>query len=175
MRASKYQLESCGSPLYLRYSTPSQILARTTPDLSFLTTAHSQSRINIDARVFRLEALLLHWNVTTCYDAFRVYAPIHNLVTYHLTVPLAILLLRLDAIGLLRDGILEACRTLVDSVVPICYLGKPSLIIHGPLGRFLLILTIPCQEGKPIAMPVNFLLTSESIQSMSYSLSVRLM
>jgi hypothetical protein len=33
--------------------------ARITPDLNFLTVPYSQGRINIDARIFSLEVLLL--------------------------------------------------------------------------------------------------------------------
>jgi hypothetical protein len=58
----------------------------------------------------------------------------------------------------------------VDLVVHICYLGKPPLIIPRPLGRLLLSITIHWRERKLIARLVNFLLTSESMQSMSYPL-----
>jgi hypothetical protein len=56
---------------------------RTAPDLNFLTTAHSQGTINVDARISSLEVLLLDLKVTTHYSASIVYAPIHNLITYH--------------------------------------------------------------------------------------------
>jgi hypothetical protein len=60
--------------------------------------------------------------------------------------------------------------TLIDSVTPKTYLCKITVIICGPLGRLLLSVTIPCQERKLIARLVNFLLTFESMQSMSHSL-----
>jgi hypothetical protein len=60
--------------------------------------------------------------------------------------------------------------TLIDSVIPKSYLYKLTVIVHGPLGHFLLSATFPCQERKPIARLINFLLTSESMQSKSYSL-----
>jgi hypothetical protein len=41
---------------------------------------------------------------------------------------------------------------------------------QGPLGRLLLSVTIPCRERKPIVGWVNFLLTSEYVQSKPYSL-----
>jgi hypothetical protein len=47
---------------------------------------------------------------------------------------------------------------------------KLTVIVSGPLRRHLLSITIPCQERKPIARLVNFLLTSESVQLKSYSL-----
>jgi hypothetical protein len=47
---------------------------------------------------------------------------------------------------------------------------KLTVIIPGPLGYPLLSITIPSREREPIATLVNFLLTSESMQSMSYSL-----
>jgi hypothetical protein len=47
---------------------------------------------------------------------------------------------------------------------------KLTVIAHTPLGRLLLSVTTPCRERKPISMLVSFLLTSESMQSMSYSL-----
>jgi hypothetical protein len=59
--------------------------------------------------------------------------------------------------------------TLIGLVVPIFYLGKPPLSIHGPLGHLLLRVTNPCRERKLIARLVNFLLISESVQSKSYS------
>jgi hypothetical protein len=31
-----------------------------------------------------------------------------------------------------------------------CYLGKPPLIIYGPLGSLLLTITIPCEEGNQL-------------------------
>jgi hypothetical protein len=62
------------------YSIPSQKPARITPDLNFLTVAHSQGIINVDARIFSLEVLLLDLSTTTHCGA---YAPIHNLITYH--------------------------------------------------------------------------------------------
>jgi hypothetical protein len=48
--------------------------------------------------------------------------------------------------------------------------GKLIVTIHGPLGCLLLSVTTPCQERKLIARLVNFLLTTESVQSKSYSL-----
>jgi hypothetical protein len=47
---------------------------------------------------------------------------------------------------------------------------KLTVIVSGPLGRHLLSITFPCQERKPIARLVNFLLTSESVQLKPYSL-----
>jgi hypothetical protein len=47
---------------------------------------------------------------------------------------------------------------------------KLTMIVSGPLGRPHLSVTDPCQERKPITRLVNFLLTSESVQLMSYSL-----
>jgi hypothetical protein len=60
--------------------------------------------------------------------------------------------------------------TLVDSIAPVCYLGEPSLSIHGPLGCLLLSITLPCWERRPITRLVNLLLTSESVESKPYSL-----
>jgi hypothetical protein len=60
--------------------------------------------------------------------------------------------------------------TLIDSVAPKCYPYKLTVIIHGPLERLFLSVTIPCRERKLIARLVNFLLTSESVQLKSYSL-----
>jgi hypothetical protein len=60
--------------------------------------------------------------------------------------------------------------TLVDLIAHKCYLCKLTVIIHGPLGRLLLSVTIPCRERKPIARLVSFLLTSESVQLESYYL-----
>jgi hypothetical protein len=60
--------------------------------------------------------------------------------------------------------------TLVDSVTSKCYLCKLTVIIHGPIWRLLLSVTIPCQERKSIVRLVNFLLTFEFVQSKSYSL-----
>jgi hypothetical protein len=61
--------------------------------------------------------------------------------------------------------------TLGVSVTPRCYHCKLIVIVHGPLWRLLLSVTIPCREREPITRLVNFLLTSESIQSKPYSLS----
>jgi hypothetical protein len=47
---------------------------------------------------------------------------------------------------------------------------KLTVIVSGPLGGYLLSVTFPCQEIKPIARLVNFLLTSDSVQLQSYSL-----
>jgi hypothetical protein len=58
MKATKYPLEICGCPLHFWYSTLSQISDRTTPDLNLLAAAPSQGRFNVDARSFRLDALL---------------------------------------------------------------------------------------------------------------------
>jgi hypothetical protein len=58
------------------------MLARITPDLNFLTVAHSQDRINIDARIFSLDMLLLDLSVTDRCGASEAYAPIHNRITY---------------------------------------------------------------------------------------------
>jgi hypothetical protein len=44
------------------------------------------------------------------------------------------------------------------------------MIVHGPLERLLLSITIPCRESKPIARLANFRLTSESVQLTPYSL-----
>jgi hypothetical protein len=60
--------------------------------------------------------------------------------------------------------------TLVVSVTFKSYLCKLTVIIHEPLGRLLLSVTIPCREREPITKLVNFLLTSESMQSKPYSL-----
>jgi hypothetical protein len=46
---------------------------------------------------------------------------------------------------------------------------KLTMIVHGPLGRPPLSVIDPCWERKPVARLVNFLLTSESVQSMPYS------
>jgi hypothetical protein len=81
MRSSKYLLESWESSLYFWYSISSQIPNRITQDLNFLTVAHTQGSINVDARIFSLEVLLLDLSVTTRCIASRVYAPIHNLGT----------------------------------------------------------------------------------------------
>jgi hypothetical protein len=59
---------------------------------------------------------------------------------------------------------------LVDSISPNCYLGKPSLSIHGPLGCRLQSVAITCRERKLIARFVNFLSTSESVELKPYSL-----
>jgi hypothetical protein len=47
---------------------------------------------------------------------------------------------------------------------------KLTVIVSGPLGHPPISITDPCRERKPIARLVNFLFTSESMQSMSYSL-----
>jgi hypothetical protein len=60
--------------------------------------------------------------------------------------------------------------TLVVSVTSKSYLCKLIMILHGPLGQLLLSVTTPCREGKPIARLVNFLLITESMQSVPYSL-----
>jgi hypothetical protein len=82
MMASKYLLERWESPLYFWYSTSTQILARITPDFNFLTGAHCQGRICINARIFSLEVLLLDLSVTNHCGASEAYAPVHNLFTY---------------------------------------------------------------------------------------------
>jgi hypothetical protein len=51
--------------------------------LNFLTGAHSQGRIRVDARIFSLEVLLLDLSVTYRYCASKAYAPVHNLINYH--------------------------------------------------------------------------------------------
>jgi hypothetical protein len=56
-------LSSVSGPLYLCYSTPCQISDRTAPDLNFLTTLHSQGRINVSARISCLEVLLLELGI----------------------------------------------------------------------------------------------------------------
>jgi hypothetical protein len=61
MRASKYLLEIWGIPVRCWYVTLSQILDRTAPDLYFLTTAHSQDRIDIVIRNSCSEVQLLDW------------------------------------------------------------------------------------------------------------------
>jgi hypothetical protein len=60
--------------------------------------------------------------------------------------------------------------TLIVAVAPKSYLVMPTVIIHGPIRRLLLSVTTPYQERKPITRLVRFLLTSESVQLMSYSL-----
>jgi hypothetical protein len=70
----------------------------------------------------------------------------------------------------LSSSTLFVVLTLVYSVAHKCYLCELTVIIHGPLGCFLLRVTTPGRERKPIARLVNFLLTSESMQLMSYSL-----
>jgi hypothetical protein len=47
---------------------------------------------------------------------------------------------------------------------------KLTMIVSGPLGCPPLSITDPCRERKLIARLVNFLLTSKSVQLMSYSL-----
>jgi hypothetical protein len=54
--------------------------------------------------------------------------------------------------------------------MPKSYLCKLTVIVHGPLGCLLLSATTYCRERKPIVRLVNFLFTSKSVQSMSYSL-----
>jgi hypothetical protein len=44
------------------------------------------------------------------------------------------------------------------------------VIIHGPLGRLLLSVIIPCREREYIDRLVTFLLTSKSVQLKPYSL-----
>jgi hypothetical protein len=56
--------------------------ARITPYLNFLTGAHSQGRICVDARFFSLEVLLLDLSITNRYGASEAYVPVHNLITY---------------------------------------------------------------------------------------------
>jgi hypothetical protein len=60
--------------------------------------------------------------------------------------------------------------TLIVLVTPKSYLCELTVIVHGPLGHLLLSVTTPCQERKSIARLVNFLLTSESVQSKPYSI-----
>jgi hypothetical protein len=48
--------------------------------------------------------------------------------------------------------------------------SKLTMIVSGTLGRPPLSVTDPCRERILIARLVNFLLTSKSVQSMSYSL-----
>jgi hypothetical protein len=45
-----------------------------------------------------------------------------------------------------------------------------TVIFYGPLGCLLLSITLPCRERRSIARLVNFLLTSEFMQSKLYSL-----
>jgi hypothetical protein len=59
MRASKYPLERRGCPLPFWYSTLSQILEGTAPDLSLLTAAHSQVRIDVVIGFFMFKVMLL--------------------------------------------------------------------------------------------------------------------
>jgi hypothetical protein len=47
---------------------------------------------------------------------------------------------------------------------------KQTVIVSRPLGRPPLSVTDHCRERKPIAKLVNFLMTSKSVQLMSYSL-----
>jgi hypothetical protein len=70
----------------------------------------------------------------------------------------------------LSSSTLLVAPTLIDSIAPKSYLCKPTVIVHGPLGRLLLSITIPCREREPIARLVNFHLASESVQLMPYSL-----
>jgi hypothetical protein len=56
---------------------------------------------------------MLDLSVTTHCSAFRVYAPIHNLVTYHLDHTVVVSLLILDFIGLLSDCILKAVANII--------------------------------------------------------------
>jgi hypothetical protein len=55
---------------------------RIAPDLNFLIGAHSQGRINVDARIFSLEVLLLDLSTTTRCGASKAYVPSDNLITY---------------------------------------------------------------------------------------------
>jgi hypothetical protein len=57
--------------------------ARSASDSNFLTAAHTQGRINVDARIINLAVLLLDLSVTTHCGASKSNAPIHNLITYH--------------------------------------------------------------------------------------------
>jgi hypothetical protein len=53
---------------------------------------------------------------------------------------------------------------LVDSIALKSYFCMLTVIAHGPLGRLLLSVTIPCRGSKPITRLVNFHLASESVQ-----------
>jgi hypothetical protein len=59
--------------------------------------------------------------------------------------------------------------TLLDSVAPNCYHCELTMIVSRPLRRHLLSVSFSCQERKPIARLVNFLLTSESAQLKPHS------
>jgi hypothetical protein len=56
--------------------------ARIAPDLNFLTVAHSQGRIYVDARIFSLEVLLLELSITTHCSVSKAYPPVRTLITY---------------------------------------------------------------------------------------------
>jgi hypothetical protein len=60
--------------------------------------------------------------------------------------------------------------TLVVLVAPRSYHCKLTVIIQGTLGHHLLSVNSPCRERKLIARSVDFLLTSEFVQLMWYSL-----
>jgi hypothetical protein len=61
-------------------------------------------------------------------------------------------------------------RHTYDEYVVLLAKSGMTLSIHRPLGCLLLSVTFPCRERKPIARLVNFLLTSESVQLIPYTL-----
>jgi hypothetical protein len=70
----------------------------------------------------------------------------------------------------LSSSTLFVVLAFVVLVAPNNYLCKLIVIVHGPLGRLLLSITIHCRERRLIARLVNFVLTSESVQLKPYSL-----
>jgi hypothetical protein len=80
MRASKYPLESCGSPLPFWYLTLSQISDQTAPDFNLLTTSHSQDQINVVIRFLLFGGDAVGLSIAICYGASKHYAPTCNLL-----------------------------------------------------------------------------------------------
>jgi hypothetical protein len=83
MRASKYPLERRGCPLAFWYSTLSQILEGTAPDLNLPTAARSQVRIDVVIGFFMFGGNAAGLSVAIHSRASRIYAPTCNLATYH--------------------------------------------------------------------------------------------
>jgi hypothetical protein len=73
MRVCEYPLESCGSIIYLCYSTLGQNLATIVPVLYFLTTIYSQVRFDVSTRSVISRYWLAEPNHVTCHDASEVY------------------------------------------------------------------------------------------------------
>jgi hypothetical protein len=78
MRASKYPLEICGSPLPFWYLTLSQISDQTTPDFNLLTAARSQDRIDVVIWSSLFGGDVARLSVTICYRVSKSDAPTRN-------------------------------------------------------------------------------------------------